>query len=150
MQNWKRLALGWERYCVFAYFGVLQKTHRGGTPKETFQTIIKPFKKISATPQIVSLASGFVCLSLASSKLFYSQRLGILSNVDPSLGMLGCILPFTFVLILGPIFCLSLIASYSPKFAFVLVVIITLSQIACTKFVYYHGKAAQSIIGKFL
>ena len=63
--------------------------------------------------------------------------------------MLARIIPFTMLLILGPIFCLSLIASYSPVFAFILVVSLILIQGVCTKFLYFHGAAAKRIIKFF-
>lgn len=82
------------------------------------------FKKnsyFSAISQIWSTPISFLSLSLASVKLFYSQRLGRFYDADPNLKMVLFALPFIVGLIIGPIYSLLLMAAYLQGYVFVLI-----------------------------
>ncbi len=72
----------------------------------------------------VSLAS----LSFASAKLFYSQRLGSYSDPDPSLKMIGYVMPINCLQLLGLLFSLVIIASYIQAFILLTIFLVTLSN----------------------
>jgi len=67
---------------------------------------------ISARTQMMSLPVSFLSLAQSSTRLFFSQRLGIFSDTNPSWKMVVLALPFNILLLLGPVFSLVLSASY--------------------------------------
>ena len=62
--------------------------------------------------QIISLVLSYISLAWTSSKLFYSQRLGIYSEPNLTWQMLLVMLPFNFLMLLGSLTSLILTASY--------------------------------------
>ena len=78
---------------------------------------------------IVSLLS----LVLSSVKLFYSQRLGIFLDVDPSPKMLIYVALPIFMQLLFPLFSLILMASYFKEYVIVCIAIIMLTNLVVLK-----------------
>jgi hypothetical protein len=56
---------------------------------------------LSAITQCMSMPFSFLSLTLASVKLFYSQRLGRFPDVDPSPALVAFVFPFVMVQITG-------------------------------------------------
>ena len=94
---------------------------------------------MTGTAQLQSLPFSLISLVVASTRLFYSQRLGIFSDHAPCLKMMARALFLNFLLILGPLFTLIIVASYFHLYVMVPVIItwfsnwIIMSQIYCTK-----------------
>ena len=102
----------------------------------------------SALPQAISLPLSYISLALASAKLFYSQRLGCLSIMEPSLKMIFPVFVLALLMLLGPLLCLSLFASYFPKAVFLPILITISLQFTITKMVYFW-KDKNAIIEQF-
>ena len=94
---------------------------------------------LTGTAQLQSLPFSLISLVVASTRLFYSQRLGIFSDHAPCLKMMARALFLNFLLILGPLFTLIIVASYFHLYVMVPVIItwfsnwIIMNQIYCTK-----------------
>ena len=65
-----------------------------------------------AVIQLIAMCTSFVTLALTSTKVFYSQRIGQFSEVDPSIRMNLLALPLIILTIAGPLYSIILIASY--------------------------------------
>jgi hypothetical protein len=76
----------------------------------------------------MSIVVSFLSLVFASSKLFYSQRLGIFLEVDPPLKMTLYAAPLIAFQILFPSFSLVLMAAYFREYVIVSIGIIMLAH----------------------
>ena len=97
------------------------------------QFIFKLNFDFSDYTQIVSIIVSFLSLTLSSIKLFYSQRLGIFLDVDPSPKMLIYAALPIFLQLLFPIFSLILMASYLKEYVLLSIGIIMLANFAVLK-----------------
>ena len=95
---------------------------------------------ISATSQCAGIPLSFLSLSLASVKLYYSQRLGNFAAVDPSLKMIAFAFPFVSVQILGPLFSLIFLAAYFRGFVLLFIAFIIFTNFVTLKYFHFKGK----------
>ena len=73
---------------------------------------------ISASFQYVGIPISFLSLALSSTKLFFSQRLGRFTDVDPAFTHWITLLPIVSVQIMGPLLSLVLMAAYFRLYIF--------------------------------
>ncbi len=83
----------------------------------------------------------FLSLGMASVKLFYSQRLGIFADVDPSLKMILIVLPLILLQMMGPILSLVLLSTYFKALVILIVLFFILTQYLVMKCMYLKGKS---------
>ena len=90
----------------------------------------------------------FLSLVLASSKLFNSQRLGILSDPNPSIKMGLLVFPINILLLLGPLFSLVLFTSYFKHYVIVFILGTMSMHYWVLKLLYLNEKETHLIISK--
>ena len=112
---------------------------------------LKQFQNLLPDPsQAISIPISFISLALASTKLFYSQRIGCLSVLDPSPAMIAPVLLCALLMLLGPLFCSLLFVCYFPGIVcFLLVGIIILTQFLVSKLLYFCCKSKKIVIDHF-
>jgi ankyrin repeat protein len=66
----------------------------------------------SVSSQKWSLLCSLLALAIASAKLYFSQRLGGHSDPDPTLKMVGCIMPIILFFLSGLLYSLVFVATY--------------------------------------
>jgi ankyrin repeat protein len=92
---------------------------------------------ISATSQLVSIPISIFSLTLASCKLFYSQRLGSLSEPDPSFKMIVIISPLIIIQLAGILFSyIAISAIYKFDIAAVVIAITIMAHCICLSIIY--------------
>jgi len=96
---------------------------------------------LSAIFQCFGIPVSFLSLTMASVKLFYSQRLGIFADVDPSLKMILFVFPLILLQIMGPMFSLVLLATYFKALVILFVIFFILTQFFVIKCLYFKGKS---------
>jgi hypothetical protein len=111
------------------------------------KTII--FFLVSAKSQFWSFPFSFLSLVLASNKLFFSQRLGIYSDEDPSFKMSLIIAPFNICILMGTLYSLVLMATYAQGYVFVLIGTIVLLHLTILKHTYLRKEQKTKIIDNF-
>ena len=116
------------------------------------------FVSISDWIQISSMATNFLSLALASSRLFFSQRLGVFSDPDPSPQMILSVLP-VISLHLGMLMYTHLLTLQRSKGFFWIPIVVTMvGQYVLVKMVnsgprkkaviekVYHGSCNQAAV----
>jgi hypothetical protein len=74
--------------------------------------------------QIVSIVISFLSITFASIKLFYSQRLGRYSDLDPTVRMIMFVALPVIILIVGPLASVVCMAAYFKEKVIVCIIII--------------------------
>jgi hypothetical protein len=82
----------------------------------------------------MSIIVSFLCLVFASSKLYYSQRLGVFRDVDPPFSMVIYAAPLITFQIIFPLFSLILMAAYFKEYVIVCIAIIMMANAIVIKF----------------
>jgi hypothetical protein len=82
---------------------------------------------------------------MASTKLFFTQRLGEFSNEDPSAKMIFILFPINIFLLLGPVLSVVLFAAYFEGYFIVSIAIIILVAFATLKSFYYRKQHIKDI-----
>ncbi len=90
-------------------------------------------------PQCFSIPVSFLCLALASVRLFYSQRLEIFPEVDPSFKLIVFVFPIIMLQIIGSVATLVLSAAYLREVVIALIVFHILAQFIVLKFFLLKG-----------
>ena len=88
-------------------------------------------------------------LVLASNKLFFSQRLGIFSDEDPSFKMSLVVAPFNICILMGTLYSLVMMATYAQGYVVVLIGTIVLLNLIILKLTYLSKAQKDDIILKF-
>jgi ankyrin repeat protein len=83
---------------------------------------------------------------MASTKLFYSQRLGEFSDEDPSATMIWILAPINILLLLGPAFSVVLFATYFEGFFLLSIGVMVLMMFFFFKVFYYTKEHIKDII----
>jgi hypothetical protein len=99
----------------------------------------------SAVSQYVSIPISFLSLSLSSTKLFYSQRLGMFMNADPSPKQLLTIFPLVILQIIGPLISLVFVALYLRQFIFLCIIFIIVTNYLVLKIVLFKCQPFDSL-----
>jgi hypothetical protein len=89
---------------------------------------------------MLSLPVSFLSLAQASTRLFFSQRLGVFSETNPSFKMILLAIPFNFFLLLGPVFSLILTASYFQHLVLIQVAITIALSYFILKYIHFRNK----------
>ena len=111
---------------------------------------LKQFQNLLSDPsQAISIPISFISLALASTKLFYSQRIGCLSVLDPSPAMIAPVFLCALLMLLGPLFCLLIFICYFPIASLLPVVIIIFTQYLASKLVYFTCDSKKKILEHF-
>jgi hypothetical protein len=103
----------------------------------------------SAESQLWSVPFSFLSLALASNKLFFSQRLGIYSDDDPSFQMSLIVTPFNVCILIGTLYSLVIIATYAHGYVVVLIGTIVLLNLIILKCTYLRKTHKKEIIDIF-
>ena len=98
---------------------------------------------------MLSMPLSFLSLALASSRLFYSQRLGVFTDPDPSLKMTFYALTPNAFLIAGPLFTLILSASYLRLGVLVIIVVVIILNYTTLKLKYFTERHREELVEKF-
>ncbi len=96
---------------------------------------------VSALPQCFSIPVSFLCLTLASVRLFYFQRLGRFPDVDPSFKLIVFVFPLIMLQITGSVSSLVLLAAYLREVVIAIIVFHILAQFIVLKFVLLKGRS---------
>jgi len=96
-----------------------------------------------------SFPFSFLSLSIASMKLFYSQRLGVFSDQDPSLKMFLITAPFNICILISSIYSLVMMATYGHEYVLVLMGAIVLANIIVLRLTYLTKPQLHEIINIF-
>jgi ankyrin repeat protein len=107
------------------------------------------FFLFSAESQLWSFPFSFLSLVFASSKLFFSQRLGIYSDEDPSLKMSLIVAPFNICILMGTLYSLVMMATYAQGYVVVLIGTIVLLNLIILKYTYLRKTHMDKIINNF-
>jgi ankyrin repeat protein len=107
------------------------------------------FFLFSDESQLWSLPFSFLSLVLASNKLFFSQRLGIYSDEDPSFKMSLIVAPFNICILMGTLYSLVMMATYAQGYVVVLIGTIVLLNLIFLKLTYLSKDQKDDIIDKF-
>ncbi len=70
------------------------------------------FYFVSVSSQKWSLLCSLLALAIASAKLYFLQRLGKISDPDPNINMLLCIMPINILFLSGLLYSLVFVATY--------------------------------------
>jgi hypothetical protein len=97
------------------------------------------FVFVLALPQCFSIPVSFLSLTLASVRLFYSQRLGRFPDVDPSFKLISFVFPLIMLQISGSVASLVLSAAYLREVVIALIVFHILAQFIVLKFFLLKG-----------
>jgi hypothetical protein len=95
---------------------------------------------VSALPQCFSIPVSFVCLTLASVKLFYSQRLERFPDVDPSFKLILFVFPIITLQIMGSVVSLVLSAAYLREVVIIFILFHIFTQFIVLKFFLLIGR----------
>jgi hypothetical protein len=99
--------------------------------------------------QLWSLPMSICSLVMASTKLYYYQRLGIFSDPDPCLKMTFSTMPLNAILMLGPLFTLILITACIRIYVLVLVFAAIMLNFIVLKLLYYQREQGKEIMKNF-
>jgi hypothetical protein len=88
---------------------------------------------VSAVPQCFSIPVSFLCLTLASVRLFYSQRLGRFPDINPSFKMIIFVFPLIMLQITGSVVLFVLSAAYLREVVIAMIVFHILAQFIVLK-----------------
>ena len=83
------------------------------------------FLFILASAQKWSLPCSMLALAIASAKLYFSQRLGKISDPDPTIKMIACIMPLQILHLSGLLFSLVFVASYIQSYIILSITLVT-------------------------
>jgi hypothetical protein len=95
---------------------------------------------IAALPQCFSIPVSFLCLTLASVRLFYSQRLEQFTDVNPSFKQILFVFPLIMLQISGSVATLVLSAAYLREVVIALIVFHILVQFIVLNFFLLEGR----------
>ena len=97
----------------------------------------------------MSIPFSFTSLVLASTHVFYNLRHGSFSDPDPTIKMILCVIPFTSLLVAGPLITLILIATYFRGYIFIYVLVIIGINFAVIKSFFMTAKCKEAMVKLF-
>jgi hypothetical protein len=95
---------------------------------------------VSALPQCFSIPVSFLSLTLASVRLFYSQRLGRFLDINPSFKLIVFVFPLIMFQIIGSVASLVLSAAYLREVVIMVILLHVFTQFIVLKFFLLIGK----------
>ena len=79
------------------------------------------------------MAISYLSLTLSSAKLFFSNRLGIFKDVDPTFKMIVVVAPAIAIFLLAPILSLVLMSTYFNELVIVVIGVIVAANAVVLK-----------------